>query len=92
MAMNRKAQRRDENEGEIVKALRAVGASVEFLGGKGVPDLLVGYRCNNYLLEVKRLGESLSDDQSGWHASWLGQVRLVHTPAGALAAIGFEDS
>ena len=54
---------RDANEASIIKALEAVGATVEQLPtGKGVPDLLVGYQPlgmlwdhpKNYLMEVKR--------------------------------------
>lgn len=44
---------RDTNEPAIVKALKAVGASVTPLNGTGVPDLLVGFRGQTYLLEVK---------------------------------------
>jgi len=52
---HRKRSRRDPNQGEIVEALRAAGASVEELDdvGAGVPDLLVGFRGRNFLLEVK---------------------------------------
>lgn len=40
MSLNRYAAKRDENEGEIVKALRTI-RHVTQLSGKGVPDLLV---------------------------------------------------
>ena len=42
----RRAARTDSNHEEIVKALRAVGATVQSLAGvgHGVPDLLVGYQ------------------------------------------------
>lgn len=49
----RRAARRDGNEPEIVAALRAAGASVSALNGDGIPDLLVGYRGETFLLEVK---------------------------------------
>lgn len=45
---------RDVNEGEIVRALEAAGATVTRLNGSGVPDLLVGYQKRTKLLEVKR--------------------------------------
>ena len=48
--MRRYAARRDANEGEIVRALEKVGASVLRLHDI---DLLVGFRGRNYLLEVK---------------------------------------
>ena len=51
----RRAAKIDANQTEIVKALRQVGASVQSLAstGKGCPDLLVGFRGVNWLLEVK---------------------------------------
>ncbi len=88
-------KRIDKNQPEITAALRGVGASVEFLHtlGKGVPDLLVGFRGCNYLLEVKdgSLSESrkqLTDDERDWHAAWHGRVHTVENVDQALAAIG----
>lgn len=47
------ARKRDANEQEIVKALRAVGAEVLTLSGRGVPDVLVRYRGGVYAFEIK---------------------------------------
>ena len=50
----RRAARVDENQGLIVKALRAYGATVRIITqGDGIPDLLVGYRGHTILMEVK---------------------------------------
>jgi hypothetical protein len=49
----RRAAQRDASEPEIVAALRAVGATVQLLSVKGVPDLLVGWRGQMWLLECK---------------------------------------
>ena len=50
----RRAARVDENQGLIVKALRACGATVRIITqGDGIPDLLVGYRGHTILMEVK---------------------------------------
>lgn len=50
----RRAARVDENQGLIVKALRACGATVRIITqGDGIPDLLVGYRGYTILMEVK---------------------------------------
>ena len=45
----------DRNHVEIVKALRDYGAFVVSLAsvGKGVPDLLIGYKRHTILMEVK---------------------------------------
>jgi len=49
-----RAARRDDNESEIVKALRACGAKVRIITqGDGIPDLLVSYNGYTILLEVK---------------------------------------
>lgn len=49
----RRAAHRDKSEKPIVAALRAVGAYVLLLSGKGVPDLLVCFRGTWTPLEVK---------------------------------------
>ena len=59
----RRAAKVDANQTEIVKALRQVGASVQSLAatGKGCPDLLVGIRGLNFLIEVKDGAKPRSD-------------------------------
>lgn len=87
----------DKNQPAIVKALRAAGASVQPLAavGKGCPDLLVGFRGVNLLIEVKD-GEAgaespshytLTPNQKTWHRDWHGQVAIVNTPEEALAVL-----
>lgn len=91
----RRAAKVDENQPEIVKALRGVGATVQVLSavGKGCPDLLVGWQGLNVLLEVKwPLGSpsqrKLTEAQVDWHRDWRGRVRVVHSVDEALTAIG----
>ena len=80
----RRAAKVDRNQSEIVAALRGIGATVQPLHtvGKGCPDLLVGFRGRNWLIEVKdwKLPPSekrLTEDQQEWHAGWKGQVAKV---------------
>ncbi len=70
----------DANQREIVQALRAIGASVVSLApmGGGVPDLLVGYRGANWLLEIKGDRGKLTSAQMEFHAAWRGFVRVVY--------------
>lgn len=79
----------DTNQTEIVLALRSVGASVQCLHiiGKGCPDLLVGYRGQNFLLEVKRGKAKLTGDEPAWHEDWQGQVAIVYNVADALSVL-----
>lgn len=90
----------DSNQAAIVAALRAAGAVVELITSAsrraGIPDLLVGFRGRNYLLEVKRAGTGprgggagvLSGDQREWIAGWKGSVAVVTSVEEALSAIG----
>jgi hypothetical protein len=85
----------DANQGEIVCALEAAGASVQSLAalGSGVPDLLVCFRKVLYLIECKDGSKppskrALTTDQKLWIALWGGPVYVVDSPAGALRAIG----
>lgn len=50
----RRAARVDENQSDIVSSLRAIGAIVRVISqGDGIPDLLVGFQGQTFLLEVK---------------------------------------
>ena len=76
--MYRKAKR-DKNEKEIVEALRNIGATVSYIDGKGVPDLLVGYYGDNLLFEVKSEKGQLTYSQIEWHENWHGEAHVVHS-------------
>jgi len=57
------AARTDGNQSDLIKELRKIGADVadtSRLGG-GFPDLVVGYRGTNYLIEVKDPKQKPSD-------------------------------
>jgi hypothetical protein len=93
----RKAAKTDSNQNEVVTALRAIGASVQSLAatGKGVPDLLVGYRGINYLLEIKDgnkmpSAQKLTIDQEHWHSLWRGSVHIVNSTNQALKILNVK--
>lgn len=71
----------DKNQAEIVDAMRKHGATVQILSavGKGVPDLLVGYRGVNFLFEVKGQNGKLTEPQIKWHDDWQGKVYIVRS-------------
>jgi hypothetical protein len=84
----------DVNQSDIVAALRKVGASVQPLHavGAGVPDLLIGFRGGNLLIECKDGAKKPSDRkltpaQVEWHEKWRGQVCVVSSVAEALDAL-----
>ena len=76
------------NQGEIVKALKKIGASVWVIG---LPvDLLVGFRGHTYLMEVKdgpkrRLTPLQADFFENWSG---GTLCRVDNPDAALRMIG----
>ena len=87
MSLKRWNARRDDNEAPIVRVLEKCGALVCPLSIAGMPDLLVAYRGQLLLLEVKRPRRELSDAQQrqadlGW------PVTTVHSIAEALALLG----
>jgi hypothetical protein len=85
-----RAARVDSNQSEVTKALRKIGASVQLLHsvGKGCPDMLVGYKGVNILLEIKRdETKKLTPDQVIWHHNWRGQVATVATSEEAYNAV-----
>lgn len=88
-------ERVDNNHGEIVNGLRAIGATVRSTAGvaDGFPDLTVGWRGVNYLLEVKDGAKppskrKLTPDEQKFHATWRGQVCVVESLDDALRTIG----
>ena len=71
--------RKDEHQAELVAGLRKIGATVEILSGKGIPDLLVGFRKQNFLLEVKTPGRHVTPAQLQFFTLWRGQAAIVET-------------
>lgn len=76
----------DANQQEIVKVLLAAGASVADLHtiGRGIPDLLCGFRGVNLLMEVKGAGGKLTPSEHQFFATWRGPTIIVHDPQDAL--------
>lgn len=93
------ASRVDANQPKIVKALRELGCSVQSMAaiGKGCPDLLVGYRGRNIIMEIKD-GDKfpserrLNPDQQIWHEDWKGQVDKVENIEQAKKLLGIENT
>lgn len=84
----------DRNQSEIVRALRQAGASVQSLAeiGQGCPDILVGFRQKNWVLEIKDgmappSAQKLTEDEKRWHQGWSGEVYLVKSVQEALKVI-----
>lgn len=90
-ALRQKAKR-DSNEDSIVSQLqRLPGVSVAVISLGGIPDLLVGYAGQNFLLEVKTDKGKLTPDQEIFFNHWHGQKALVRDIEDAKRAIGYND-
>ena len=57
-------------------------------GKKGVPDLLVGFRGVNFLIEVKSHSKAkLTPDQVVFFGTWCGQVSVVYSVEEAISLV-----
>ena len=90
MSQSRAAYRVDANQPAIVRALRDIGASVQHLHmvGHGCPDILVGYRGVNYLMEIKVDEKAtFTEAEIKWRQEWFGEVFDVITPEQAIEIV-----
>ena len=80
----------DANHKEIVTALRKAGCTVQSLAaiGAGCPDVLIGTRGRNVLLEIKSKGGTITGPQETFIQGWRGQVAVVYDVDSAFRACG----
>lgn len=90
----RRAARADDNQPEIVAAFRRCGASVQHLHqvGEGCPDIVVGYRGFNALVEIKdgskpASAQVLTDDEEKFFEEWRGSCHVVKDFDGVVALL-----
>lgn len=97
--MPRRAANKDRNQGPIVETLRGVGAFVfdaSGIGG-GFPDLLVSFRQDVYLIEIKNPEswygkKGMSDSQKRFCEQLRGfPIHVATTPDEALRIIGATE-
>lgn len=77
-----------------MKTFRSLGCTVQCLHevGMGCPDILIGYKGINLLVEVKNgsalpSARKLTPPQQKWHGNWLGQVCIVKDDFEAITLI-----
>jgi len=78
----RRAARRDDNEKEIIAAMREAGAYVKQINDEGLFDLLVSYRGETMLIEVKDgakppSARRLTDAEAKFHSEWPGSDLFI---------------
>ena len=92
----RYAAKVDGNQNDIVKGLRTIfGDDVVFdcsAVGRGFPDIMVGVRGRNLLMEIKTDKGKLTPDQVYFHRQWGGKVHVIHSLQEALKAIEDETT
>jgi hypothetical protein len=79
-------KRTDSNHAEIIKALRKIPNLSVFSThevGKGFPDIVIGYKGVNYLIEIKDgnkppSARKLTDSEVKFHHDWRGQIKIVN--------------
>lgn len=83
----RRRSKIDDNQPEIVKALRKLGATVAHTHqiGQGFPDILIGYN-GNHLAEIKDgskypSARKLTPDEQKWHDNWPNKVHIIESLA-----------
>lgn len=90
-----RAKKIDANQPRIVEQLRKLHVSVRVLSmvGQGCPDLLLGFRGKNFLVELKDPDQPpskkiLTPDEEKFFDGWLGQVAQCETLDHILKVIG----
>lgn len=89
----RRAARRDDNEKEIIAAMREAGAYVKAVNDEGLFDLLVSYRGETMLIEVKDgakppSARRLTEAEQKFHDEWPGSnLYIVNSVEEALALL-----
>lgn len=88
----------DDNQPDVVRQLRRVpGLSVtptHQVGG-GFPDLCVGWRGRNLLVELKDPRKipskrALTKSEQEWHKSWPGEAIVAETAQDIMVALGID--
>jgi hypothetical protein len=90
-----RAKKVDGNQKRIVDQLRKLNISVQHLHtiGQGCPDLLLGFRNRNFLIELKDeskppSAKKLTDDEQEFFNEWNGQVSKCETLDEILKVVG----
>lgn len=91
----RRAARVDGNQSQIVSELRRCGLSVfpTHTVGEGFPDLVCGWKGNNYLFEIKDpkqppSKQKLTPDEERLRKEWRGTIFTITTAEEALQTVG----
>jgi hypothetical protein len=94
--MTRYAKRTDDNHADIVAEFREAMPEATVFdasgAGRGFSDLVIGWKGQNYLIEVKDPDKApsrrkLTPAQEKFHLQWQGQIDICHSAAEICAVI-----
>ena len=91
-----RAKRIDGNQNEVVKNLRkvpGVTVAITSMVGGGFPDIVVGYRGENLLIELKdpsqpKSARKLTKPEQKFHDTWMGSYYVCETATEILELLG----
>jgi hypothetical protein len=89
----RRAARRDDNEQDIIRAMREAGAYVKQINDEGLFDLLASYRGETMLIEVKDgakppSARRLTEAEQKFHDEWPGSdLYIINSVEEALSLL-----
>lgn len=81
----RHAAKIDDNQPDIIRALKAIGVQVEIIGKP--LDLLLCHRGETLLLECKALDGRFTKDQVEFMARWPGRIIVAKSPEEAVRLV-----
>ncbi len=92
----RRAARIDGNQNAVVEKLRRLGITVAITSalGDGFPDLVVGWRGRNVLIELKDPAQpeskrKLTEDEKKFRDNWRGEVYTALNAGDVLHILGY---
>jgi len=94
--MTRYAKRTDDNHADVVAEFREAMPEATVFdasgAGRGFPDLVVGWKGKNFLIELKDPDKppsrrKLTPAQENMHLQWQGQIAICHSAAEICAEI-----
>ena len=87
----------DDNQEEIVEALRSAGCSVAVTSNahNGFPDIVAGRAGVNYMIEIKDGSKppsrrELTSKQRKFHSQWSGQIAVAKDVEEAFKVVGLK--
>lgn len=95
------AKRTDANHTVVVNEIKAAlpeSTVFDLSGaGRGISDIIVGFRGRNYLIEIKDSAKApsarkLTPAQERFHVEWQGQIDVCHNAAEVLAVIARTET